>query len=327
VIENESKVDKLVAAILSDQTIKIYELNTLHLRMHLKEFSFPLVSVVFSPLISSQILVATTDGSVGIWDTKSRKRVAIIKSPVDVFSLAVGCGGNVVALGGGDGSISFFNTTSTKLLGTYVESHIERVSALAFHAKYPTIIATASEDGLVNVFDISVGKEEDSLKATVHCECALASVGWCGNDALQFYAVTVYNGLDVWDAQHATRLLHLPNVPSLCTGQMNDFIVDCVFSNNLLYCFVGDNAGTLHLVHIDTTGKMQIMATVRGGHVAGVRCLLWTSTCLCTGGEDARLCLWKSDYLAKSDDHDDDENQESYELEVRTGGKIKHSRR
>ena len=70
---------------------------------------------------------------------------------------------------------------------------------------------------------------------------------------------------------------------------MIDYVTDCIFVGDSLYCIVGTHKGVFHLLRITTDGCDLIESIVTGGHISSIRSVLWTEHALYTGGEDARV--------------------------------------
>lgn len=73
-----------------------------------------------------------------------------------------------------------------------------------------------------------------------------------------------------------------------------DYLVDCAFdaATLQLYLVAGNHAGDCFLLRL-LPERVEPVAAVSGAHRACVRCAVWDSSALVTGGEDGRLCLWQ----------------------------------
>lgn len=80
-----------------------------------------------------------------------------------------------------------------------VESHTDTVTNLQLHPDLPTLLLSASTDGLINIFDVSKPDEEDALYQVINHRSAVAHAGFMypttdiyamGTDeTLSFYAL------------------------------------------------------------------------------------------------------------------------------------------
>jgi WD40 repeat protein len=81
----------------------------------------------------------------------------------------------------------------------FVESHTDTVTDLQLHPDFPTLLLSASTDGLINIFDVSKPDEEDALYQVINHKSAVARAGFMypttdifamGTDeTLSFYAL------------------------------------------------------------------------------------------------------------------------------------------
>lgn len=81
----------------------------------------------------------------------------------------------------------------------FVESHTDTVTDLQLHPNLPTLLLSASTDGLVNIFDFSKPDEEEALYQVINHRSAVAHAGFMypstdiyamGTDeTLSFYAL------------------------------------------------------------------------------------------------------------------------------------------
>jgi WD40 repeat protein len=60
----------------------------------------------------------------------------------------------------------------------FVESHTDTVTSLQLHPSLPTLLLSASTDGLVNIFDISKPDEEEALYQVINHRSAVAHAGF-----------------------------------------------------------------------------------------------------------------------------------------------------
>jgi WD40 repeat protein len=84
-------------------------------------------------------------------------------------------------------------------LREFVESHTDTVTTLQLHPNLPTLLLSASTDGLINIFDTSKPDEDDALYQVINHRSAVAHAGFMypstdiyaiGTDeTLSFYAL------------------------------------------------------------------------------------------------------------------------------------------
>ncbi|XP_055607987.1 WD repeat-containing protein 89 [Uranotaenia lowii] len=79
---------------------------------------------------------------------------------------------------GGDSFLLFFDIRERKYLGCYWESHSEDITSVRFHPNNPDFLASASVDGLVNVFDISQTNEDDAMQFCFNVDNSIEAINW-----------------------------------------------------------------------------------------------------------------------------------------------------
>lgn len=107
-------------------------------------------------------------------------------------SFDISCDDKFLAAGteqtGGDAFITFWDIRYTKKnmknkskkrhfknypIGGYWESHTDDITCLTFHFVNPSILASGSTDGLINVFDLTQPSEEAALTYTLNTESSV----------------------------------------------------------------------------------------------------------------------------------------------------------
>lgn len=85
-------------------------------------------------------------------------------------------------------------------LGQYVDSHSDSVTQLMFHPSAPSQLVSASEDGLLCVFDVRAKSEDDALVTVIPTdEGCPSAVGLFGPSAAFVYCATDMGGLSLWN--------------------------------------------------------------------------------------------------------------------------------
>ncbi|KAG7253932.1 hypothetical protein CRUP_023461, partial [Coryphaenoides rupestris] len=196
--------------------------------------------------------------------------------------------------------------TGKGLLGVYSESHSDDITQVRFHPQDKDRLATGATDGLVNVFDLRRGDEEDALLATCNSGSTVAAVRWAGPRLDRLLCLTHGDGLHLWDlrrldteeplalysAADARQLAPLPG------GGALDYLVGGQWAESAqrLLVVAGGEGGGLHLLECSERG-LELLGSPRGaGHTAVVRCFLWDEEgegVLVTAGEDGQLLLWQ----------------------------------
>lgn len=108
--------------------------------------------------------------------------------PLASFDLS--CDERLIAGGtehiGGDAFILFWDVRYSNsklngrnsLLGGYWESHMDDITALAFHPEKRDALASGSTDGLINVFDLKQVSEDQALTYSLNTESSVVSLSF-----------------------------------------------------------------------------------------------------------------------------------------------------
>uniref|UniRef100_A0A182M0G5 WD repeat-containing protein 89 n=1 Tax=Anopheles culicifacies TaxID=139723 RepID=A0A182M0G5_9DIPT len=103
----------------------------------------------------------------------------------------------------GDSFLLFFDVRERNYLGCYWECHSDDITHVRFHPTNPDLFASASVDGLINVFDISKLTEDDAMQYCFNIETAIDAINWhsdpTGRDLVS--CVTTTNDLHLYDVE------------------------------------------------------------------------------------------------------------------------------
>ncbi|XP_004837477.1 WD repeat-containing protein 89 [Heterocephalus glaber] len=315
----QAEKGSLVAVLCSNASIRIYDKETLNVLQEVSGHPGLLNGVKFSNSCDS-VYSASTDGTVKRWDARlaRKKPVQLFKGyPSNIFiSFDISCNDHVICGGtekvDDDALLVFWDarvnsealSTTRDPLGTYSETHSDDITQVCFHPSNPNMIVTGSTDGLVNVFDISANDEEQALVTTCNSASSVSCIGWSGRDYKQIYCMTHDEGFCWWDLNHLdteepiTRL-NIQNVREIINMKEDqlDYLIGGLYHEKMDKLFVigGTHTGRIHLMTCTSSG-LTPMTTLKRGHAATVRSFCWDvqDDSLLTGGEDARLVLWKS---------------------------------
>jgi WD40 repeat protein len=155
---------KLLASAGTDQTVRLWDVETRKLLHTLNGHSDRVTSVAFST--DSKLLAsASADQTVQTWDTttgKPLRSLAAVKSPI--LCVAFGPGTSVVAFGCADGNVRIWEVTAGQKVallttdgpkGKKLAAHRDAVNALAFAGDGKTL-ATVGDDRLLKLWDLTV---------------------------------------------------------------------------------------------------------------------------------------------------------------------------
>jgi hypothetical protein len=153
--------------------------------------------------------------------------------------VSVGYDGSLAAVGTDQAHISFFdlrycqssssvsgsNSSSTALLGNYIDAHTDDVTCVKFQTipstsssssgcnsnsssnTTTTVLATASEDGLINIYNPSASTEETALLTVINVNCPIREITFFGPN---------YQGLAVLTGNESMVCYHWDSGQLIC---------------------------------------------------------------------------------------------------------------
>jgi len=304
--------------------------------LQLHSFKASATAVQWSPQNTHTLFSSSFDGSIVMCDTRVGKAVSSWSCPTvpskgmesffeseqafakagsdivpPVSCISVGCEGAMLAAGTGS-FVRFWDVRSATspgagVLGEYVESHAQCITALAFHPTLTSTLLSGDESGLVNVFDTSVAGEVDALSGSLAADSGISRLGVFGPQGACVYATSQTCGLQLWNLGSGDSMLHLPalHCTFLEAGVDCQYLVDCTYDegSQQLALWAGSRSGALHLYTVQARG-LQPRAQLAAGHTEDVRCIARVpaggSAVFVSGAEDGSLAAWGSSSLVHS---------------------------
>jgi WD40 repeat protein len=294
---------------------------------------------------NSLLVTSGTDGRVCLLDVRQKESpvwsCSLPRVPQEQpLSVAVGYQGQLLAAGSSKSQIHFYDirqtssaaTSTSAPLGSYVDAHTEEVTKVRFQPVNDsgngssTLLATASEDGLVCTFDTSQPSEEMALKSVMNIQSPVRQVQFFGPNYEGLCCLTGSETMSVWHHDAAQRIhdycghdlrqqLQLQLTSSVMDNVMKsnelysvEYLVDCHWhtgGGGKLLLLTGNQWGNSAMVQVDAGGTMQPIRSLQNGHKGVIRgwCPISVKSgtndssgnmmTLVTVGEDARLCEWK----------------------------------
>ncbi|XP_063804742.1 WD repeat-containing protein 89 [Pseudophryne corroboree] len=318
-IDESKSVDEqnhqTAAVLCSNKSIKLY---TKERMVCLREFNAQpgvLSGVRFSHSNNDLLFSACSDATVKLWDARVNGTGAVqvyTGYPSNVFiSFDISCNDLVVCAGTekveDDSFLVFWDaryssdSKSKEPLGVYSESHNDDITQVRFHPTNPSLVASGSTDGLVNVFDLNKDNEDDALATTCNSDSSVNVIGWAGKDYKQIYCLTHDEGFIWWDlaqvdTEEPITLSKVEDMREKITACNIEYLIGGLYheKKDELLLVGGSHTGDINLLSCDSD-KVAHVKTLHGGHSATVRSFYWSvdDESLLTGGEDAQLLLWK----------------------------------
>ncbi|XP_051942487.1 WD repeat-containing protein 89 [Hippocampus zosterae] len=302
-----------LAASCSDLALRLRDRVTLRPVGEYRGHSGRMCGVTFARARPNLLYSASEDGTVRAWDVRRPGAAAQLfrADPTHSFcSFDLSCDDSLLCAGTSmndeESLLVFWDSRKPGAapLGAYSESHSDDITQVRFHPRDKDRLASGSTDGLVNVFDLRRGTEEEALLCTCNGDSSVASVCWAAADGSRLLCVGHDEGLRLWDlrrldTERPLAVFSCPDVRGLEPmpgGRGLDYLVGGAWleAAGKLLVVGGDKAADVQLMECDGDG-LRLLAVLRGGHAATVRCFVWDEAreALVTGGEDAQLLLWK----------------------------------
>lgn len=332
-----------VAAALSNQSIIQYDTHNNQVVHRIeKAHDGPISEICFFPSDyyglgangggpSNLLISASRDGTVKLFDLRSRSTSAAIISKLQLpneqaLTVSLGFGGTLAAVGTNKARISFFdfrytsgNAPGGQWMGNYVDAHTDEVTRVRFQTvsdptsqQQKTVLATASEDGLLSIHDPSQPSEEAALVSVLNIGSPLRDIGFFGPSYEGVYALTGNETMSVWHWDSAQKISDcgghelrglltnavVANHAANSEVDAVEYLVGCEWktipdstSAPALHLIAGNSLGDGYMFRVDAN-QITPVAQLKGGHKGCIRDFCWSTGRMITGGEDARICEW-----------------------------------
>ena len=295
---------------LSNGKVQVYDQQSLHPVASFspgKSRTHIITDLIYGP---QDTLIATgEDGSVVVTDLRQPATAAIHStlphvgnSQESALTIALGFDGYLAAVASNKARVHFLDLRTGRVLGSYVDSHTDAVTQVAFHSERRSLLLTAGEDGLTCIFDTTQPTEEMALSSVINIGAPCRRVGFCGDTAV--YCLTGSETASLWDMNTATCIEDFGGSrlrESLSLSLPINYLVDAQWDatrQELLLC-AGNNAGNAAIFSYSSQAFWKPSDLLVGGHRGVLRawCPLLTasgafSPVIVTAGEDARVCEW-----------------------------------
>lgn len=289
-----------MALALSNRSVQLRSVESLALQHEFHAHNAAIHELWTSPTTPWHVATCSSDETVKFWDVRSPLPALVVPIGSEAWTLDVGCGETLLAVGTDEIAHFFDVRAGGKKLGEYGECHVDAITKVRFHPTQPAFVVTASEDGVVCFSDCRVPDEDDALESIINVESAVTTIGFFGPQRENIFCLTGTETLDLWNLQTAERIHHYDRIRDDCNahGIATDYLIDCVFDEGSgeLFLLSGNHGGDINVVGIGRAGNGQLQhaATLKGGHKACVRTVYYDTArkTLYSGGEDSRVCRW-----------------------------------
>ncbi|CAH3029289.1 unnamed protein product [Porites evermanni] len=293
-------------------SIKLFQMDTLLYCGDFQAHNGRITGLNFCRMNQHCFWTTSSDTAVSFWDTREGYRTPVyrILSPNNCPFSACGlnCSDEIIAAAtdpyGEDVCLYLWDTRKlgNKMLQSYMEvftdSHNGEITQIQFSPLQTHQMASGSTDGLICLFDIRKGSEDDCLDSVLNTCSSVSQLGYFGPSYSSLYCVTHIETLQLWDVPETTMTTEFKNPrEENGTADRLDYFIDGIYHplKNQLFFVGGTHSGRLHMFH-EKDSKLESACPLMGGHTAIVRCLQWDhiSETILTGGEDSIISCWKS---------------------------------
>ncbi|PSR16420.1 hypothetical protein C8255_17940 [filamentous cyanobacterium CCP3] len=155
---------RILASGGGDNTIKLWMLATGAMLRNLEGHSQSIHAIKFHPANSDILVSGSSDNTIRIWDVESGNCLQILKGHYDsIFSVSFSLDGNLLVSGGADKEIFLWDVSdlqNCKLLQSW-KGHDDDISSISFHPIEKGIIASASHDSTIKIWNTEKVLQED----------------------------------------------------------------------------------------------------------------------------------------------------------------------
>lgn len=306
-------VDQIATA-SSDFTSSLYSVDNLQNIRTFEGHTKSITNLRFNPNDPNQLITSSLDGTIKFWDTrKAGKSALTFKDDTaesgqlkPFLSFDVSKSGHFLCAGTevfeGDAFLVFGDARTAKVLGGYWESHSDDITQVAFHPFLSDSVASGSSDGLINIYDLKSGTEDDALVNCINTESTVDKLTWykIGGAFKGLSCILDTMDLQLWGQDDVSPSVTFSRMDvSKCTGWISrqSYIINVhqAESGDLL-CIVGNSTkSSENLALLKVKDKKLHLESGLPGNKQRVRCS-WLNAqdgTLITAGENGILSLWK----------------------------------
>ena len=174
VIDSEVNSDGTRLAVsVSDDTIRLVDTATASAVGQFRAHSQGISSICFSASQPHLLVTSSYDSSAKIWDLRSSAEVQEFAFPVEVLAATTLFGDTMLAVSQ-ENTVEFMDVRSSQKLGVYGDCLTDSVTRLERSPSQPSVLASAAEDGLICVYDVSAAQQQDAVVSILNTECSVS---------------------------------------------------------------------------------------------------------------------------------------------------------
>lgn len=301
------------ATIGSDDSLRLFNVPDLKLARSIAPAHQGIACLVAGP-DDQTFLTGGRDARIRVWDPRnaaSTPNLELVERKGAGFS-AIACAGNFLAAGTestkeglGDVSVLVYDFRNPKApVRSYVESHTDTITALAWHPTQRNLLLSGSTDGLVSIFDAEVAEEEDALMQVLNPRSAVHCAGFLPDD--QVYSLSTDEQFSIYGLDKMgtaeEEALPMKEFGDVREQLSCSYVIDIVqqpFLSGPVMAYGNNEDQTLELITLQPQPGWSFGSRVQlpGAHgeevVRGVMFVGETSVLTC--GEDGQAKIWALD--------------------------------
>ncbi|EEA26363.1 hypothetical protein TMatcc_005370 [Talaromyces marneffei ATCC 18224] len=319
------------AAISSDDSLRLFDGHSLQPTAIVAAKAHDGVTVLkeyYGDNGAAGALLATAgrDGAVRLWDARAgpSQRASVdmrVEKNIPILSLACEPGSHTVVAGteleAYQASVALWDIRAPgNIRQQYVESHNDDVTELQFHPARKNVLLSGSTDGLVNLYDINIQDEDETLLQVIN-HGSIHHAGFLSEDAVyalshdETFSIHPITNPDSEEGNDPSPIQFGDLRPKL----QCEYVVQAVGTNQGTYLAAGNTAGKrLDLFPLTASPKWDFDYTnvwrlpeAHGEEIVRAVYLDEQSRTVFTGGEDGIIRAWRPNESENSHHTEDDE--------------------
>lgn len=268
-----------LATVSCDSTVRCWDANSGECRQTFRELKSEIRSVAFLSFSDKNLIFASSNGWVCLWDVDSGELVSDFPAHGDIIqALVVSPDSRLLASCSNDCTVQVWDTTALLHQGPR-RGHDRKVTSLAFSHDL-RLLASSSEDHTVGVWDTETGRQRPSLLG--HCR-AVELVSF-SRDSTRLMSSARDVTSRLWDTRSGVCVEHLDK---------NGDMTSVLFS---------PNSTTMATTHYQDQDMVRLWDAATGQHIMPLPFggCLWVSSMdyscdsclLAVGGGDGTVLIW-----------------------------------
>lgn len=299
--QNSNLQTHKLAASSSDFLIKLYDYNstsgTISFTNTFKGHTNAIQDIQFSDGHPDIIASGSEDKTAVCWDMRSGEAAKVFRAEEGILSVSLS---NTTLAAATETEVLLWDIRNGMPIKKISEFHTSEITRVRFKPSDHTRLFTGSDDGTVCQFDLTIADLDEALLTVMNTDQPVQKMGFFGPADEYLYAISTVETLSLWNCAKGNRVAAFPEIRLQLSQAANaqvDYLVNCHYNplSQRLFLSAGTFGGGLLMCHVNATSVQPFcMLNPRDGHKGVIRdCLCFDET-LVSGGQDSKLCVWKS---------------------------------